>query len=296
MFTLTDALLGLPGTFHLVRCVACGLVYQNPRPGPDEMARYYPPEYDSFAPPPWAHPNPIARAVQLYGLKKRWKLVEQWAPRRGERRSILDVGCATGLFLAAGDERWQKSGVELSAHAAQFARDRFGLTVYQGTLEEATLAANSFDVITMWDVLEHVHDPLRTLNCVRALLRPDGIFVARVPNLDAWDARLWGRYWAGLDQPRHLFVPDEATLSRLLSAAGFTVLDRRCLSGSYGVLVLSWRFWLAHTVRDARWRRLAQRAVDNLGVRLALAPLLWMVDKVVRKGPLLTIVAQPVKR
>jgi SAM-dependent methyltransferase len=292
LFALPDALLGLPGTFFLVRCVACGLVYQNPRPTEAEIEAYYPPEYDAFVAPPWAHPNLLTRAIQLYGLKKRWALVERWAPRRDGKRTLLDIGCATGLFLAAGNDGWSKVGVELTADAAQYARHAFGLTVYQGTLEETSLSPNSFDAITMWDVLEHVHDPLRTLRRIRELLRPGGILVVRVPNLDAWDARLFGRYWAGLDQPRHIFVPDTASLAQMLDRAGFIEVERRCLSGSYGVLVLNWRFWLRERIANTRRRALARRVVDNIATRLALTPLLWVIDRIFLKGPLLTVVAR----
>jgi SAM-dependent methyltransferase len=292
LFTLPDSLLGLPGTFQLVRCADCGLVYQNPRPTEADIGAYYPPEYDPFAAPPWANPNPLARATQLYGLKKRWALVERWAPRRDGRRDILDVGCATGVFLAGGGDGWRKVGVELTADAAQYARRTFGLTVHQGTLEQAPLTPGSFDAITFWDVLEHLHDPLRTLSRARELLRPGGILVVRVPNLDAWDARLFGRYWAGLDQPRHLFVPDSASLTRLLDQAGFVEVERRCLSGAYGALVLSWRFWLRERIADARRRDLARRVVDNFATRLAVTPLLWVIDHVFLKGPLLAVVAR----
>lgn len=294
LFHLKDFLLGLPGTFHLVRCAQCGLVYQTPRPTEAAIGSYYPPEYDPYVTPPWEEPNPLTRAILLHGLTKRWNLVEKWAPSRGGERQILDVGCATGVFLAAGSVKWHKVGVELSPDAAAIGREQFGLTVHEGMLEAAPLEVESFDAITMWDVLEHLHDPRRTLACVRRLLRPDGIFVFRVPNLDAWDARLAGRYWAGLDQPRHLFVPDEAAIERLLAATGFTIVDRLCLSGTYGVLVLSWRFWLREHVADVRRRRAAVRLLDNPVTRVALAPCLWALDKVARKGSLLTVVARPV--
>lgn len=293
--TAHDALLGLPGTFFLVQCCECGLVYQNPRPVEADIGRYYPPEYDPFVPPPWSNPNLLQRMLHLYGLKKRWKLVERRAPQRTGQRSILDVGCATGLFLLAGSAGWHKSGVELSPAAAQAARQYAELTIYEGSFAAVALPERSFDVITMWDVLEHLHQPRPALERVRRLLRTGGILIVRVPNLSAWDARLWGRYWAGLDQPRHIFIPDEAALQRLLSETGFVERERQCLSGSYGVWVLSWRFWLRSHVANQRLQSLARRSFDNLAVRAALLPLLWPVDKLLKKGPLLTIVAQPVE-
>lgn len=292
-YRLPDALLGLPGSFTLVECQSCGLLYQNPRPTMEAIGAYYPPEYDPFVPPPWSNPNRLQQLSHLYGLKKRWGLIERYAPRRTGRRRALDVGCATGVFLAAGSDAWQKVGVELTEEAAQVARTQFGLRVHTGTLEQAPLDGEQFDVITMWDVLEHLHDPQASLRQVRSLLRPDGIFVARVPSLSAWDAQLLGRYWAGLDQPRHMFVPDEAQLTRMLEQAGFRVVDLICLGGTYGVLMLSWRFWLRQHVGDGRLFRLGQRLLDNLPVRIALMPLLWLVDRRLRRGSVVTVVAQP---
>jgi SAM-dependent methyltransferase len=173
----------------------------------------------------------------------------------------------------------------------RYARQRFGLRVHQGTLEDAHLWPHTFDVVTMWDVLEHLYQPVQTLRHVRRLLRPDGILVVRVPNLDAWDARLFGRYWAGLDQPRHLFVPDTAAMSRLLHQAGFAVVDNCCLSGSYAMLALTWRFWVRQHIISTRGQRVAQW-LDNPLTQAALSPFLWLIDTVWKQCPLLTIVAQ----
>ncbi|WP_165360581.1 bifunctional 2-polyprenyl-6-hydroxyphenol methylase/3-demethylubiquinol 3-O-methyltransferase UbiG [Candidatus Chloroploca sp. Khr17] len=293
-YTLPDALLGLPGSFTLVECVVCGLLYQNPRPAPNEISFYYPPDYDPFVPPPWANPSLLRGMLHLYGLKKRWRLVERHAPSRPGKRRLLDVGCATGVFLGAGSAAWQTVGVELSVDAARQARELFGLMVHQGTLEEVALEGQTFDVITMWDVLEHLHQPQASLQRVRELLPPDGIFVARVPNLSAWDARLCGRYWAGLDQPRHMFIPDERTLTQMLNQAGFQVRELICLGSTYQVMMLSWRFWLRQHLRNEILQPLAQRALENLLVRTALLPPLWVIDRKLHKGAVITVVAQPV--
>jgi SAM-dependent methyltransferase len=283
-----------PGTFVLVRCTDCSMVYQNPRLEPDELQAYYPREYAPYITSPWSHPNLLKRIQHLSALKQRWRIVEQWAPRRSGRRSILDIGCATGSFLAAASAEWDTVGVEFSAEAAQIARTQFGLTVHQGTLEQAPLAPGQFDVVTMWDVLEHVPNPTETLHHVHQLLRPDGILVARVPNLDAWDARVFGESWAGLDQPRHMFVTSEATLARLLHATGFVPLDYACIRiGTYGMLMLSWRFWLQQHVPAARQRAVLYRLLDNLPARLISLPLLWLMSDICNKAPLLAAIARP---
>jgi SAM-dependent methyltransferase len=295
MAQLPDLLLNLPGQFTLVRCATCSLVYQNPRLDLDELETYYPQAYDPYIASPWANPNLLKRIQHLSALKQRWRLVEQWAPRRSGKRTILDIGCATGSFLAAASAAWQTVGVEFSAEAAQRAREQFGLTVYQGSVEHAPLTPGQFDVVTMWDVLEHVPNPTETLRCAHRLLRPDGILLARVPNLDAWDARLFGDAWAGLDQPRHMFVTSEATLARLLEGTGFQPLAYGCIRiGTYGMIMLSWRFWLQQHIPVARRRALLYRLLDNLPARLLSLPLLWLMSDVFRKAPLLTAIARPV--
>jgi 2-polyprenyl-3-methyl-5-hydroxy-6-metoxy-1,4-benzoquinol methylase len=292
-YRVPDALLGIPGTFTLVECCSCNLLYQNPRPGPDTIGTFYPPEYNLYIPPPWANPNLLKKLLHLYGIKKRWAFVEHHAPQRSGKRRVLDVGCATGVFLATGSDAWQKVGVELSAQAAEQARRQFGLTVYPGTLEQAPLSGQQFDVITMWDVLEHLHQPVASLMHIRELLRPDGIFVARVPNLSSYDARLCGRYWGGLEQPRHLFIPDEQTLTRMLEQAGFRVVEMVCLGSTFHVLMQSWYFWLRQHVPAGWGFQLAWHGLNNPVVQAALFPLLWVIDRKLGKGSVVTVVAQP---
>jgi 2-polyprenyl-3-methyl-5-hydroxy-6-metoxy-1,4-benzoquinol methylase len=294
---LPDLLLRLPGSFTLVRCTECSMVYQNPRMETHELEAYYPQEYSLYIAPPWANPNLLKRIQHLYALKQRWRLVEQWAPHRSGKRTLLDIGCATGSFLAAGSADWHTVGVEFSAGAAQTARDQYGLTVYQGSVEQAPLAAAQFDVVSMWDVLEHVPDPSRTLRHIHRLLRPDGVLVARVPNLDAWDAQMFGNSWAGLDQPRHMCVTSETTLARLLEATGFIPITYACIRiGTYGMLMLSWRFWLQQHVPDTRRRALLYRLLDNLPARIISLPLLWLMSDVFTKAPLITVIARPAQR
>ena len=293
-YQIPDLALDRPGIFTLVECAGCGLLYQNPRPSLRDIGTFYPPDYEPFGlTPPWAESRRLRQVLHLYGLKKRWGVVERFAPSRERHRAILDVGCATGLFLAAGSDDWRKVGVELSTYAARYARSQFGLTVYEGTLEDAPLEGPLFDVITMWDVLEHLHDPLASLRRARALLHPDGILVARVPNRDALEVCCFGDAWAGFDQPRHMVVPDPLRIRLLLERAGFQVTALPPMGGSYGVIVLSWTFWLKKHVREERRRRLARRALDNLPMRLALLPAIWLIEHLLGRGSSITVVAQP---
>ncbi len=135
-----------------------------------------------------------------YGMSRR----DQMVTRFKQSGRMLDVGCATGVFLQwfqAGGS-WDLYGLELSEGAARVARAA-GLNVFIGQLEEAAYPENYFDVVTFWDVLEHISDPRSALLETRRILKPDGILVLRLPNAASLDARIFRQYWSGLDAPRH---------------------------------------------------------------------------------------------
>ena len=234
-----DRLCGVPGVFALVCGAVCGLLYLNPRPSPASLGAYYPSSYDPFL---TTALSPLQRAGVEYGLRKRCRLVQ----RHHRPGRLLDVGCATGQFADAMQRYggWQAMGVDLSPEAAGFARETFGLEVHTGDLFSADYSDGFFDAITLWDVIEHLYNPVETLREVRRVLAPGGILVLRTPSLDSWDARAFGPYWAGLDSPRHLTVFGKATMRRLLQAAGFGFLEARTGSGSYFVCLLSLRFYV----------------------------------------------------
>ncbi len=251
-----DRQLAVAGPFRLVRCRQCGLIYLNPRPGPGEIGGYYPESYEPFTRSDRYQGGRLARwNYRRYLAKRCRRLARARAPGR-----LLDVGCATGEFLAlAREQGWQAQGVELSPAAARAARDRHGLEVFTGDLAGAAFADASFDAVTMWDVLEHVADPRAELAEVRRILKYDGVFIVELPNLRSFDAALFGPYWIGLDMPRHFHVFPASTLAVLLQESGFRIRSRRCSSGGYGAFAASLAFWAAD--RPQPWLRRAAAAV-----------------------------------
>ncbi len=275
---------------QLVRCRACGLIYQNPRPTLAEMDAHYPPEYEPYADHTASkEPNPLLKRAFAYGTRKRTRFVT----RRKSGGRLLDIGCATGTFLLGmrGMKRWNVQGVEPSKQIAEYARTEHKLDVFPGTLEEASFPAGAFDCVTMWDVLEHVHDPLATLREINRILKDDGMLVLRVPNLASWDARLFGETWAGLDAPRHLYVFSPETLAALLAQARFETVDLSCDIGGYVTFVLSLRFWMtARNVSEATKQRIT-RMLYHPAARLASAPFFW-IPSVLKRGPLMVVTAR----
>ena len=140
--------------------------------------------------------------------------------------ALLDVGCATGGFLKAAAERgYRVAGVEISDVAVRHARERLGLEVHQGDLASAGLASGSVDVITFWDVVEHLDDPLAVLAEAFRVLRPGGVLLMTTGDAGSRWAKLAGRFWHLMTPPQHLFFFNQTSLSRALEMSGFTVRE-----------------------------------------------------------------------
>ncbi|NJO55778.1 MAG: class I SAM-dependent methyltransferase [Rhodospirillales bacterium] len=197
-----DLLHGGEGRFRLVTCRRCGHIYQNPRPTIASIDHFYPDDYIPFQTAIEDEPRWIRRFDRRYGRDRRCLAVHRAArlPLDNTDKRLLDVGCATGIFLD-GMRRlgWSVQGVEPSPTAAEYAQKRLGLSVFQGRLEAAGFAEASFDAVTLWDVLEHVHEPEQTLADIHRVLRPGGLLVLSLPNPDSLEARLLGGHWLGWD-------------------------------------------------------------------------------------------------
>ena len=289
---VSDWLLGRPQVVaRLVQCQACGLVYQNPRPTPIEMPAHYPPEYEPYTDiMALRQLPPLLRYALEYGLRKRVKFVTKYKPHGG---CLLDIGCASGTFLNSMQavKGWEVKGIEPNAQVADYARHKYGLDVSIGTLEEVSFPPTYFDCVTMWDVLEHIHDPLSTLLEVRRILKWDGILLVRVPNLASWDASLFRQTWAGLDAPRHLYVFTPDTLTAMLGQAGFKVIDLNCNIGGYVTFVLSLRFWMTARNVSLTLQKQITKTLYHPIARLVSAPLFWIPARL-KKGPLMVAIAQ----
>jgi 2-polyprenyl-3-methyl-5-hydroxy-6-metoxy-1,4-benzoquinol methylase len=276
-------------TARLVACARCGFIYQSPRPTLAEIGAHYPPAYELYGDYRAHTRSRLLRLAYDYGIRKRARYVT----RRQAGGRLLDVGCAAGLFLVTLRELggWQVEGVELDAATAAYGRETYGLTIHAGTLEEAALPSQRFDAVTLWDVLEHLHQPTATLREVRRLLRPGGTLVVRVPNLASWDARLFGDSWAGLDAPRHLAFYTPQTLQRTLENAGFVVQGWDTAISSYPVFVLSVRYDQARRGASAATRERTQRWLYHPLARIASLPL-FAAPSLLGRGPLLVMTAR----
>jgi len=217
-----------PGTraplrFAVVQCRKCELIYTNPRPGPKSIGRFYPSDY-----------RPHRRPRKMSEVHKTSSKIAHWTGRAVPERDgslpwigqgrLLDFGCGGGSYLQRmADQGWQVTGLDAAVGAVQHIRQELGLKALAGTLPHPDLAPGSFDVVTMWHSIEHVHEPLAILREAFQLLVPGGKLIVACPNIASWAFKVFRENWFGLDLPRHLthFTPN--SLSTMLLAAGFHV-------------------------------------------------------------------------
>lgn len=218
------------GPFRVLTCAGCGLIYVTPRLQGQALLDVYDASY-------WNSQNPKQRgyadyaaegALYLKTFQKRMALVSRWLPPQAR---ILDVGCAAGYFLRIAQQHGHDvHGVELSAAIAVEAQQALGQDrVHVGTLAEAMrgkdYAERSFDLVTLWDVIEHIPTPQEVLQQVRTLIKPGGRLLLETQNVASRWARLLGRRWHHYKHDEHLFHFDPRTIRRLLDECGFRVLE-----------------------------------------------------------------------
>jgi 2-polyprenyl-3-methyl-5-hydroxy-6-metoxy-1,4-benzoquinol methylase len=234
----------LAGYLDVVRCRRCGLLLTNPRDDDATLARVYAALEDAT--------YDVEDDNRLRTARVFLAWVERFQPQRGR---LLDVGCASGMFVTAADRAgWQVTGLEVSSWAIERARERCPrATFVMGLLEDQHFAPASFDAITLWDVLEHVHSPRDAIRQVGEWLTPQGWLFLNVPDEHSWVARLMGRRWVLLLR-EHLWYFSRETLATLLSQQGFELVHARANWVHFSVTNVLVRLsqypgWLGHVAQ-----------------------------------------------
>jgi 2-polyprenyl-3-methyl-5-hydroxy-6-metoxy-1,4-benzoquinol methylase len=220
------------GPFRVVRCRRCGLTYVTPRLPKERLHQMYQEEYwSSGRAKDFGYTQYLAEApLYLRTYRLRSKLIAAHRPQPGR---VLDVGCAAGFFLRVmADLGWSTTGLEISDKMCEYARGTLALPdVRRGDLLSVPVEPASFDVVTLWDVIEHLEDPPTHLRAARAALRDDGLLVIETQNVASGFARLMGRRWQHFKHEEHLYHFDPATLERLLRDAGLRIVQRTARYG-----------------------------------------------------------------
>lgn len=207
--------------FELWSCANCTAMFTQNVPDVESIGAYYQSEnYISHSDTQKGLINSLYHLVRNYTLKRKRTLIKRASGLRKGR--LLDVGAGTGAFahtmLAAG---WEVTALEPDKGAATVAKKKYGLSLMP--YETLFKLEDRFDVITLWHVLEHVHDLQGYLNRFNALLKPGGKLIIAVPNYKSEDRRHYGSFWAAWDVPRHLYHFSPLSMEMLLKRHGFTL-------------------------------------------------------------------------
>jgi 2-polyprenyl-3-methyl-5-hydroxy-6-metoxy-1,4-benzoquinol methylase len=220
IFNGGDRLYGIAGRFNLVKCQDCGLVFVCPRPPFDEMARFYPQQdYDLYNKAAGLTEKNMEQLGRLHGPRK--GRIERYKP--GGR--LLDIGFGDGSFLYFMKENgWDVAGLDFNEEMVERAAQA-GLDARSGQLEEAGYDDRSFDVVTLWGVIEHLQSPRRAVEEISRISAEDALLVVYTQNASAPEASLLGEDWFIYEVPRHLYSFTPETITKLLSAGGFRVTE-----------------------------------------------------------------------
>jgi len=231
-------------TFTIVKCKHCNFLFTNPKPEANKIGAYYKSEdYISHSNTSKGLINKIYKLARKYTLNRKLRLVNSFAVGK----NILDIGCGTGEFLDICKRNgWLTKGIEPDEEARNLGISQYGLQVNP----ESALAEHqtgSFNVISMWHVLEHVYDLRERVKELKRLLSQDGTILIAVPNCSSADASFYKEAWAAYDLPRHLYHFQPMDIQRLFEDLGMKVVKMLPMKlDAYYVSMLSEKYLTGH--------------------------------------------------
>ncbi len=270
---------GEPQRVSLVCCQGCGFAYTTPRPEGELLGSFYTLDYKPHQSPPptlLSSPNPSSGRLVAKDLRKGF-------PPFGEGR-MLDFGCGSGSYLERMKAKgWKVTGVDASAKMAHNLSQK-GWEVYPGSLPNTALHGRSFDLMTMWQSLEHVPDPVGLLRAALALLVPGGKLLIAVPALDSWNFTAFGEDWLGVDFPLHFSHFTKKSLYETALKAGVLVEDIGRLNHASWMRQSALKASVRLGKRRPLWMRLLQNKVVSRGWAFWVHHVLGRSDCLLLKG------------
>lgn len=203
--------------FTIVKCLNCSLTFVRDKLSQSELGAYY-----ESLDQDYVYADPLNVANLSYYFYKVRSLIE----RKVAKGRILDIGCSSGIFLDV-MSGWERHGIEFPSAVANHARSNYGENIYLGSLVDYPERSAYFDCITLFDVLDHMPDPILALEKCNRMLRPGGLLVVKVHDIGCLFARISGSRFYAIIPPYHLFYFNRHTLTSAVTRAGFGVLDIR---------------------------------------------------------------------
>lgn len=268
--------------FNYMKCKNCGLVYLNPRPTHDSMKKYFFEDIGRF--------NTLGLGKLVQEIYRLYYRFERPAYLK-EKGKMLDVGAGIGRLMEVYKKRgWEVSGVDISMDACTYAKETWGVDIYNGYLKEAEFNDSYFDLVCLWQFIEHCDDPLSSLREAYRILRPGGILeMGEVVNVDSFEFKLFKQGCIYIAAPFHFYLYSEPVIIEMVKKAGFRILKKRydCLNP----LLLSGS--LIDFLNDAFSLAISHRLRQNLSylVFLVLFPFSFLL-KILKSSTTVTIYAQ----
>jgi 2-polyprenyl-3-methyl-5-hydroxy-6-metoxy-1,4-benzoquinol methylase len=207
-------------SFNIMICENCNFQFTNPRPDRKEIGKYYQSDgYISHSDKANSPINFIYKIARKSALLKKRNLINSIAKHQKGR--LLDFGCGTGYFLdTMKKDGWKVSGIEPNQDARAIANQKVKV---KETIDQLHLKNKKYNVITLWHVLEHIHDLNDTIKQLKSILKEKGKLVIAVPNIESYEQSVFQEDWAAYDVPRHLYHFNQETMKTLMLKNGLKI-------------------------------------------------------------------------
>ena len=240
LFSATDYLISRE-TFSVRQCTECGLAFTADPPDEEDIGRYYlSDDYISHTDRKRNLTEHLYHLARRFMLARKQRLAERATAKRGG--TILDIGSGTGYFASFMQAKgWKVTGLELNEEAREYSVQKLGINALAPS-EINNIPDGWADCVTLWHVLEHLYDPCRWMEEVKRILKPGGKCIIAVPNAESADALFFGKEWAAMDVPRHLWHFSANTMVRFINNKGFTCEEIRPMPlDVFYISILSYR-------------------------------------------------------
>ncbi len=208
-------------SFALTKCTNCGFIFTNPRPDQTVIQKYYESQdYISHTDKANNLTNILYKIVRYFTLSSKLRILNKLS----KKKTLLDYGCGTGDFLKhCQSNNWNVTGVEVNDSANQLAKEKIGGSIFNDINDIDK--ADQFDIITLWHVLEHIHDLNKVFKKLKTKLSKSGHLIIALPNHESLDQKIYKEHWAAYDVPRHLYHFNPLTFNKLASEMDMKVVS-----------------------------------------------------------------------